>query len=294
VAAVRRSNPRGRSADPAGEPVETETPAYVLARGRRRLSSTASRSRRLSPTTLPPIHCVLTQWSGRQRYRVWAMSLKDKFDNMLRIESAKLETTDRLDAEFPQRQLQRFRPLRVLVEELGAVADGRFLRAEIDDDGATAAVGRLRGESSSFRTDMQWEMRPNYSVHFDATSVSYGFARSRDLEWQRPGARVSRPMMLRRRCWCSRPRSSSSTTSFEPSRRELPSICTGWRLCSRAVTRHPGRFPEPAKAISGDPRGRSADSLDPSEAETCVAQITQTPPSALGTLELRWKASIAP
>jgi hypothetical protein len=103
------------------------------------------------------------------------MSLKDKFDNMLRIESAKLETADRLDAEFPERQLQRFRPLRALVEELGAVADGRFLRAEIDDDGATVAVGRLRGESSAFRTDMQWEMRPNYSVHFDATSVSYRF-----------------------------------------------------------------------------------------------------------------------
>jgi hypothetical protein len=33
--------------------------------------------------------------------------------------------------------------------------------------------------------------------------------------------------------------------------------------------------------------------LDPSEAETSVAQITQTPPSALGTLELRWKAYIA-
>jgi len=106
---------------------------------------------------------------------VRAMSLKDELDKIVRAERAKLETADHLDAEFPERQRQRFCALRALVEELGAAADPRFLRTQIDGDGATVAVGRLKPDLSSFATDMQWEMRPNYSVHFDATSFSYRF-----------------------------------------------------------------------------------------------------------------------
>jgi hypothetical protein len=115
---------------------------------------------------------------------VRAMSLKDELDKIVRAERAKLETADRLDAEFPERQRQRFCALRALVEELGAATDPRFLRTQIDEDGATVAVGHLKPDLSSFATDMQWEMRPNYSVHFDATSFSYRF---RD----EPGFRVA-------------------------------------------------------------------------------------------------------
>jgi hypothetical protein len=100
------------------------------------------------------------------------------------VERAKLETADRLDAEFPERQRQRFCALRALVEELGAAADPRFLRTQTEDDGATVAVGCLKRDLSSFATDMQWEIRPNYSVHFDATSLSHRF---RD----EPGFRVA-------------------------------------------------------------------------------------------------------
>ena len=84
------------------------------------------------------------------------MSLKDELDKSVRVERAKLETADRLDAEFPERQRQRFRALRALVEELGAVGDPRFLRTQIEDDGATVEVGRLKRDLSSFVTDMQW------------------------------------------------------------------------------------------------------------------------------------------
>ena len=106
---------------------------------------------------------------------VRAMSLKDELDEIVRVERAKLETADRLDAEFPERQRQRFRALRALVEELGAAGDPRFLRTQIEDDGATVEVGRLKRDLSSFVTDMQWEMRPNYSIHVDATSLNYRF-----------------------------------------------------------------------------------------------------------------------
>jgi hypothetical protein len=115
---------------------------------------------------------------------VRAMSLKDELDKIVRVERAKLETADRLDSEFPERQRQRFCALRALVEELAAAADPHFLRAQIEDDGATVAIGHLKRDFSSFVTDMQWEMRPNYSVHFDATSLSYRF---RD----EPGFRVA-------------------------------------------------------------------------------------------------------
>jgi hypothetical protein len=115
---------------------------------------------------------------------VRVMSLKDELDKVVRGERAKLETADRLDAEFPERQRQRFCALRALVEKLAAAADPRFLRTEIDGDGATVEVGRLKRDLSSFVTDMQWEMRPNYSIHFDATSFSYRF---RD----EPGFRVA-------------------------------------------------------------------------------------------------------
>jgi hypothetical protein len=40
--------------------------------------------------------------------------------------SAKLESAARRHAEFPERQQQRFRPLQLLLEELGASVDGRF------------------------------------------------------------------------------------------------------------------------------------------------------------------------
>jgi hypothetical protein len=112
------------------------------------------------------------------------MSLKDELDKVVQTERAKLETADRLCAEFPERQRQRFRALRALVEELAAAADPRFLRTQIDGDGATVEVGRRKRDPSSFVTDMQWEMRPNYSIHFDATSFSYRF---RD----EPGFRVA-------------------------------------------------------------------------------------------------------
>jgi len=115
---------------------------------------------------------------------VRAMNLKDELDEVVRVQRAKLETADRLDAEFPERQHLRFCALRALVEELAAAADPRFLRAEIDGDAATVEVGSLKREHSSFITDMQWEMRPNYSIHFDATSFSYRF---RD----EPGFRVA-------------------------------------------------------------------------------------------------------
>ncbi len=115
---------------------------------------------------------------------VRAMSLKDELDKIVRAERAKLETADRLDGEFPARQRERFSVLRALVEELVAAADSRFLRAQIEDDGATIEVGRLKRDLSSFVTDMQWEMRANYTIHFDATSFSYRF---RD----EPGFRVA-------------------------------------------------------------------------------------------------------
>ena len=106
---------------------------------------------------------------------VRAMSLKDELDESVRVERAKLETADRLDSEFPEQQRQRFGALRALVEELGAVGDPCFLRTQIEDDGATVQVGRLKRDLSSFVTDMQWEMRPNYSIHVDATSLNHRF-----------------------------------------------------------------------------------------------------------------------
>jgi len=106
---------------------------------------------------------------------VRVMTLKDELDESVRVERAKLETADRLDAEFPERQRQRFCVLRGLVEELGAVGDPRFLRIQVVDDGATVQVGRLKRDLSSFVTDMQWEMRPNYSIHVDAASLNSRF-----------------------------------------------------------------------------------------------------------------------
>jgi hypothetical protein len=118
------------------------------------------------------------------RDRVWTVSLKDDIDKIVGIERAKLERADCLDAEFPDRQQQRFRQLRGLIEELRASVDARFLRVSIEDHSATVEVGKCKLETSSFVTDMQWQLAPNYSRHFSETSVDY-------LLREEPGFRVA-------------------------------------------------------------------------------------------------------
>ena len=83
------------------------------------------------------------------------MGMKDDIDKSVGMERAELERADRLDAEFPERQQQRFRQLRGLIEELGASVDARFLRVSIEDHAAMVEVGKVSPKTSSFVTDMQ-------------------------------------------------------------------------------------------------------------------------------------------
>jgi hypothetical protein len=112
------------------------------------------------------------------------MSVKDDFDRIVGMERAKLESAARRHAEFPERQQQRFRPLQLLLEELGASVDGRFLRIRMEDSGATVEVGKPKPDASFFATDMQWQLRPNYSLHFSASARDYLFN-------EEPGFRVA-------------------------------------------------------------------------------------------------------
>ena len=112
------------------------------------------------------------------------MGMKDDIDKSVGMERAELERADRLDAEFPERQHQRFRQLRGLIEELSASVDARFLRVSIEDHAAMVEVGKVSPKTSSFVTDMQWQLAPNYSRHFSESSLDYLFR-------EEPGFRVA-------------------------------------------------------------------------------------------------------
>lgn len=112
------------------------------------------------------------------------MGMKDDIDKSVGMERAELERADRLDAEFPERQQQRFRQLRGLIEELGASVDARFLRVSIEDHAAMVEVGKVSPKTSSFVTDMQWQLAPNYSRHFSESSLDYLFR-------EEPGFRIA-------------------------------------------------------------------------------------------------------
>ncbi len=87
------------------------------------------------------------------------MSLKDEIEKLIRAEQANLENRDNKHAAYHQRQRDRFASLRVVLEEISASIDSRYLKSRIDDYSATIELGRTEG--STWSTDTHWKIQPD-------------------------------------------------------------------------------------------------------------------------------------
>ena len=92
------------------------------------------------------------------------MSLKDEIEKLINAERSKLEERDKKDAEYNQRQRQRFASLRVILQEISASVDPKYLESRVDDYSAKIELGRI--EKSTRSTETRWEIEPNYTYNF--------------------------------------------------------------------------------------------------------------------------------
>lgn len=115
------------------------------------------------------------------------MTLKDEIEKLVQAEQAKLESQDRKDADYRDRQRKRFVPLRALLEELGRAIDERYLRASIGEDSATLEVGRV--EKTHLSGDVRWRIEPNFEIDIFAEKGESNFKEAR-------GFRVEEEMHL--------------------------------------------------------------------------------------------------
>jgi hypothetical protein len=91
------------------------------------------------------------------------MSLKDEIEKLVQAEKAKLDAADRNHDEFYARQIQRFRPLKTVLEQFVHSVDARFLKASISDGQAAFQVGR-NWATKGCQKDITWEIQTNHSM----------------------------------------------------------------------------------------------------------------------------------
>ena len=101
------------------------------------------------------------------------MSLKDEIEKLILAEQQELERRDRKEADYYQRQRQRFVPLRAVLEEISKSVVPAYLQSEIGEYTATLEVGRKKGQH--FSAEVRWCIEPNYEHGWDAEK--------RDFRW---------------------------------------------------------------------------------------------------------------
>lgn len=109
------------------------------------------------------------------------MSLKDEIEKLIQQEQQKIEERDQGHMEYHERQRQRFRSLRSLLEELVSSVDSKHIESRIFDDHATLEVGEKKDDY--FSAETRWEIEPNFDVSFQAEN-------SESLFYEQPGFRV--------------------------------------------------------------------------------------------------------
>ncbi len=109
------------------------------------------------------------------------MSLKDEIEKLIQQEQRKIEERDQRDAEYHERQRQRFQPLRAFLEELVASVDTNHIKSRIFDGYATLDVGRKKKDD--FLLEITWEIKPNFGFTSSAE-------KGESLFYEQPGFHV--------------------------------------------------------------------------------------------------------
>ena len=92
------------------------------------------------------------------------MNSKDEIEKLINVEQAKLEDLETKHVDYRQRQRDRFAPLRIILEEISASIDSKYLESRIDDYSAKITLGRI--EKSYRSTDTSWRIEPNHGTNF--------------------------------------------------------------------------------------------------------------------------------
>jgi hypothetical protein len=94
------------------------------------------------------------------------VSLKDEIEKLIQQEQQKIEERDQKHMKYHERQRQRFRSLRSLLEELVSSMDSKHIESHIFDDHATIEIGKKKADY--FSAETRWEIEPNFDVSFQA------------------------------------------------------------------------------------------------------------------------------
>jgi len=109
------------------------------------------------------------------------ISLKEEIEKLIQSEQQKTEERDQKHADHRDRQRNRFRPLRTLLEELVAAVEPNYIKSHILNDRVTIEIGRKEGDY--FSADKRWEIQPDYGVRLTAEKGD-------SLVYEKPGFRV--------------------------------------------------------------------------------------------------------
>ena len=90
------------------------------------------------------------------------MGLKDEIEKLIATERAKIGERESKDDEYSERQCARFANLRVILNEIAASVNSRYLSSRIGDQSADLKLGTMRGTSRD--VDIHWHIEPNSSL----------------------------------------------------------------------------------------------------------------------------------
>jgi len=97
------------------------------------------------------------------------MSIKDEIEKLIGVRRAKLEERDEKTTEFHQRQRERFVSLRVVLKEICAAVESKYIESKFYDNSARASIEI--GPAGAFESgtgrnaEMRWEVEPNFGMH---------------------------------------------------------------------------------------------------------------------------------
>lgn len=101
------------------------------------------------------------------------MGLKIEIEKLIQAEREKIAHRDKQQADYHQRQRDRFVPLRAILNEIAESIDPKYLESKIGDDSARFEMKR----------DAHWSIQPNYDIRFGADSDESRF-------YEMPGFKV--------------------------------------------------------------------------------------------------------
>lgn len=91
----------------------------------------------------------------------WGMgNLKDEIEKLVQLEEKNIESKNKKNSEFHERQRERFAPLRTTLEEIVNAIDPSLVQAKIRVSSARLEIGRTR--NGHFRAETRWEIEPSY------------------------------------------------------------------------------------------------------------------------------------